>query len=180
MEKERSEKNSSKVPEPSGQKKASAEGRTSFSERRSREVLKEAGIRLTEPRVKILQVIAESEEALDAEEILDLANQGEEAFWLSTVYRNLELFAEKGLIQEVRRPGSDVLYYRTELRGHNHYAVCERCRKEIPLDICPIDTLEDQLKEKGFTPTHHRLEIYGLCAECKEKLRHLRENKREK
>lgn len=151
-----------------------------YDEKWARQLLKQQGIRQTEARIRILEILAAAPKPLEAQEICAAANAEKEWLWLSTVYRNLEVFVQKGLVQESNLPDSEAVFYRLELHGHNHYAFCERCHKEFPLDLCPIVDLEDQLKEQGFTPTHHRLEIYGLCAECKKKLRHLRENKREK
>lgn len=134
-------------------------------------LLKRHGIRRTEARIKTLQILAEAPKPLEAQEIYRLANADKEWLWLSTVYRNLEVFKEAGLVQEVSPPDSESVFYRLELHGHNHYAFCEVCRREFPLDLCPLEALEEQLKQQGFTPTQHRLEIYGICADCQEKIR---------
>lgn len=134
-------------------------------------LLKHHGIRRTEPRLHMLQIMAAAPKPLEAREILELANRDREWLWLSTVYRNLEIFLDKGLVQQVNLPESEAVFYRLELHGHNHYAFCEICRREIPLDLCPIEALEAQLRAQGFTPTHHRLEIYGICEDCQKKAR---------
>lgn len=135
-------------------------------------ILKEAGLRRTEARVLILELMGESETPLEARQIQDLAAAKgmSEGLWLSTVYRNLELFADKGLVQEVKPPESESIFYRLEVHGHNHYAICENCHMEIPLDLCPFEEIERQLQAADFVPTHHRLEVFGLCSACRRRL----------
>lgn len=125
-------------------------------------------IRRTKTRILLLEVIANSDTPLEARQIYEaaLAKAGDNSLWLSTVYRNLELFLKEGLVSEITPPDSDAIFYRLEAHGHNHYAICERCHMEIPLDLCPIEEVEDQLAQVGFAPTSHRLEVYGICKNC--------------
>jgi Fur family ferric uptake transcriptional regulator len=52
--------------------------------------------------------------------------------------------------------------------GHRHHLICTNCRKMIPIDTCPLKSLEKDVGEKtNFDITGHRLEIYGVCPECK-------------
>ncbi len=136
------------------------------------QILKENGIRNTSTRIYILEVMLAAEVPLDAKEIFDrvVEQVGEQSIWLSTVYRNLEAFEEKGLAHQVRMPESESVYYHLHESTHAHYAICENCRTEIPLTFCYIDNLSDTLVEEGFTAQYHRLEVFGLCRECQEKL----------
>ncbi len=127
-------------------------------------ILKKAGIRRTDARIKMLDVMLASETPLEAKELHEQA--GTEDLWLSTVYRNLELFMEKGLVQQISPPDSESVFYHLEVNGHNHYAVCEECHRRIALDLCPVEDLEPQLTAAGFQPTHHRLEVFGICESC--------------
>lgn len=144
---------------------------TKYDELWAKHILKRSSIRTTEARLLMLQIMAEAKRPLEAREIHEvlLRQSGTGEIWLSTVYRNLELFSEKGLVQSVNPPENEAVFYQLELGEHNHYAFCERCGRGIPLDLCPIEELEGQLEARGFKPTHHRLEIYGLCRECREK-----------
>lgn len=134
-------------------------------------VLRQHHIRLTEARLALLQVMANTEVSLEAKELFEEVKKltGEPG-WLSTVYRNLEIFAGKGLISSVNTPGSESIYYRIEKEGHTHYAICTQCRKTIPLSTCPLHEVEEELSKVHFTPTEHRLEVYGVCKDCQSKI----------
>ncbi len=132
------------------------------------QILKENNIRNTATRVSVLMAMLEAEIPLEAKEIFNSVIEmvGEDSIWLSTVYRNLETFEEKGLIHGVTMPESDSIYYHLHEMEHEHYAICENCRKEIPLRFCYLEELSDTLVEKGFTAKYHRVEIFGLCEQC--------------
>ncbi len=92
--------------------------------------------------------------------------QGGEKLWLSTVYRALELFIEKGLVSELRLPQGEALAYFATANTHRHYAVCTACNRMFDLTHCPMADLEAELQEQDFQIEAHRIEIYGLCAAC--------------
>ncbi len=132
-------------------------------------ILNAYGLRKTRARIAILEVLLEQHKPLTAQTLLQLVQEryGDEDLWLSTVYRNLEQFMEKRMVQSISQPDADTQLYRLSLGKHNHYAICEACHREIPLDICPLDTIDQDLKRQGFTPTGHVLEIFGICKACR-------------
>lgn len=135
------------------------------------QILRENNIRRTSARVYMLEAMQTAEVPLDAKEIFDkvVEKVGEDSIWLSTIYRNLEVFEEKELVHQVRMPESESIYYHLHEQEHKHYAICKNCRKEIHLDFCYLDELSDSLESQGFTPKYHRLEIFGLCKDCNNK-----------
>lgn len=137
-------------------------------------VLEHFGLRKTKARQIILEILLKEAKPLTAQAILErieAEDYGEE-IWLSTIYRNLEQFQDKHMIQTVSQLESDTLLYRLELGKHNHYAVCESCHMQIPLDLCPIEDIDQDLERQGFTPTTHVLEVFGICEECKRRANH--------
>lgn len=133
--------------------------------------LLEHGVRKTKAREQMLQLMADFDRPMEAQELFEELQHrhGEDGIWLSTVYRNLELFLQKHIVQSISPIDSDSLLYRLELHGHRHYAVCERCHEEIALDMCPIHEIVEQLKQQGFQATAHRLEVFGICSKCQSK-----------
>ncbi len=85
---------------------------------------------------------------------------------LATLYRTLELFCEKGIAKKHTIPDDSEKYYEFSAEGHRHFAVCLICRKMIKIDGCP---LKDVVPE-DFLVTDHRLEFYGYCRDCRQKL----------
>jgi Fur family transcriptional regulator, peroxide stress response regulator len=86
-----------------------------------------------------------------------------------TVYRNLKVLEEEGIIIELNVDGTVGRY---EIRQDNHYHfICEKCGRIFDLNE-PIETGLNvkYAKKTGFKITHHRLEFRGLCDDCRAKL----------
>ena len=84
----------------------------------------------------------------------------------ATVYRNLNLLAERGELRHVKLPaGPDRFDWRLE--DHNH-AMCVRCQRVIDLEL-PYDGASDACvaDETGFLITRHRTVFEGLCPDCR-------------
>lgn len=133
-------------------------------------ILREAGLKATPRRKAMLRILLESEYPLTAEEIYRSLS-GERKCDLSTVYRALNTMAEHRLLQKnVHRDGK--VYYQLNLEHHSHQLVCERCHESVPIDLCPLEQLERDLRENtGYRITGHRFEISGVCPRCAEKER---------
>ena len=86
-----------------------------------------------------------------------------------TVYRNLNLLEDEGLITALNVDG---VVSRYEIRQHNHYHfICEKCGRIFDLNE-PVETgLNAKFAKKtGFNITHHHLEFRGVCLECQHKV----------
>ena len=83
-----------------------------------------------------------------------------------TVYRNLNVLREDGLISELNLSGTVTRY---EGREANHYHFrCERCGRILDLDEPVNRELDERIARKaGFRVTHHQLEFRGLCGDCR-------------
>lgn len=124
------------------------------------------GVKKTKQREKLLRILDGADRPLTAGEIYEIFKEDEEKVWISTVYRTLEIFVEKGLADKIGMLGSDTAFYERKRQRHNHYAVCLRCQKIIPLPGCPMEHMTPFLEEQGFQVTGHHIEIFGLCKEC--------------
>ena len=123
------------------------------------------GIKKTKQRTCVLTILKEAAQPLSAAEIYERLGGGEAS--LSTVYRILELFAEKEMVVKAVVPGSDKAVYALNRFGHKHYAVCLSCHKIIEMENCPMDSFIPKLKDDAFQVTGHNIEIFGLCRDCK-------------
>lgn len=128
-------------------------------------VLKESGLKNTQNRKLILEVLEASHEPMTAEEIFIQARLQHELNF-STVYRTLSTLTEKKIIiKNVGRDGKS--YFQYNNHSHSHYLVCSECRKRIPIDGCPLKEIgENLIKQTGFHITGHNLEFIGECPEC--------------
>jgi Fur family ferric uptake transcriptional regulator len=129
--------------------------------------LKQAGLKATRPRLMILQLLEASEERhLTAEGVYrHLLDSGEEV-GLATVYRVLTQFEQAGLAKRHYFDGERAYFELDEHRHHDHL-VCLRCGRVDEFYNADIERLQREVAaEHGFRLTEHRMELYGLCAEC--------------
>lgn len=120
----------------------------------------------TKQRGAIMEILKNSAEPVSAEEIFAALTGEYPNLALSTVYRNLERFAENGLIsRDVFNDG--VVRYSLAEEHHGHYLVCTQCSNKIKIDDCPLMRLEQGLeRDTGYEIEGHTLTIYGKCPEC--------------
>ena len=123
-----------------------------------------AGIKWTKQRKCIYDILQKAQEPLSAARIYRLSESGIDA--VSTVYRILATFEEKGMVIRQTRPEDNTAVYEWNRDDHTHYAVCLECRKRIVLHDCPFAHVHLDAGTEDFTITGHRLELYGYCKDC--------------
>ena len=125
-----------------------------------------AGIKKTKQREAVLSVLEHSESPLSAMYIYTQIEKGNSPVWLSTVYRILELFTEKGVASKTTVLDGDMAYYELNKHSHHHYAVCVDCHKIVAINNCPMAEFEPKLSDDEFHVLGHRVEMYGYCRDC--------------
>ena len=84
---------------------------------------------------------------------------------MGTVYRNLNILVEQGLVRRIDF-GSSFDRFDANTGPHYHF-VCERCHKIVDLKLPMDDSLNDKVEESsGFKAMRHQIQFYGLCDEC--------------
>lgn len=128
------------------------------------------GIKWTKQRRSVYRVLWETSEPLSALQIYNLAsrNADGEEYAVSTIYRILSAFEEKGFVEKSSWMGDDTAVYTLNRGGHTHYAVCLECRRRIPLRSCPFTHAHLSKAAEGFTVIGHKLELYGYCGACRD------------
>ncbi|GFZ75599.1 transcriptional repressor [Pseudohongiella nitratireducens] len=129
--------------------------------------LRKAGLKVTLPRVKILQLLENSETRhLSAEDVYKaLIDQGEEV-GLATVYRVLTQFESAGLVMRHRFEGGHSVFELHTVEHHDHI-VCNKCGKVEEFFDEIIEERQDKIAaEYGFEITDHSLYLYGICGDC--------------
>lgn len=132
--------------------------------------LREAGLKITLPRLKILQILETSEDHhLSAEDVYKQLIQNDEEIGLATVYRVLTQFEEAGLvIRHHFEGGHSVFEIATE--EHHDHIVCVKCGLVEEFNDEKIEERQRAVAAKmGFDLTDHKLNMYGLCPDCREK-----------
>ncbi len=133
--------------------------------REPEEALRPPGRRLTRQRRIIYEIVRSRRDHPNAAEIHREAVKQIPTISLGTVYRNLKLLAEQGLIREITHLGEGSRFdgY-PELHAH---VICRACGKVEDLELDVESTLDQLVAEKtGYRNLVHSLTFYGLCPEC--------------
>lgn len=126
------------------------------------------GRSITTQRSLLLDIIREANSHLDADELYRRAKNKNSHISLATVYRNLKLFKELGLITESNLSDTHSHY---EIKGlTHHHLVCIRCGKIIEFDSPLISkAVTKARRENNFDITTVQLKLEGYCPKCKGK-----------
>ena len=132
--------------------------------------LKKAGLKVTLPRIKILQILENAKEHhVSAEDVYRILLESSEDIGLATVYRVLTQFEEAGLVIRHNFEGAHSVFELDNGRHHDHL-VCVKCgRVEEFVDPVIEEHQKEIAKKAGYTITDHSLNIYGACPDCQNK-----------
>jgi Fur family ferric uptake transcriptional regulator len=126
---------------------------------------------VTSQRRLLLNVMQEAGGHLDAKELYRRASERDPNISLATVYRNLRVFEEQGLIDE-RHLGQARCYYEMKHLGEHQHLVCEACGQVIEFESSLIRKLVAEVQRKNnFSVTKVELCLEGHCHKCEEKKR---------
>ena len=133
--------------------------------------LKKAGLKITNPRRKILEIMETSKEHhLSAEDIYKILLEAGEDIGLATIYRVLTQFEEAGLVVKHNFEGGQSVF-ELDLGTHHDHLVCMKCGRVEEFIDQLIEARQQEIAEKaGYTMTDHSLNIYGICATCQERV----------
>ena len=129
--------------------------------------LKKAGLKVTLPRMKILDLMESSPvRHQSAEDIYQaLRDEGEEV-GLATVYRVLTQFEAAGLVTRHHFEGGQAVF-ELNREGHHDHIVCVGCGKVEEFFDDIIEQQQNKIAvEKGYEITEHSLILYGKCPQC--------------
>lgn len=127
-----------------------------------------AGRPSTHQRKLLLDILQEAKGHLDATELYRRATAKDKRISLATVYRNLRLFKELGLIDE-RRLDEAHCYYEIKGSAEHYHMVCTACGRIIEFESPLVGKLVEELREKSdFEVSKAVLHVEGYCQKCKD------------
>jgi Fur family ferric uptake transcriptional regulator len=130
-------------------------------------LLEGVGVRPTRQRVIVLSELMSEHDDVTAQELHERLRGRGERLGLATVYRTLGLLTNEGVIDALSHRQGE-LCYRLCGNGHHHHLVCSSCHHVVELADCELDPwLERISAAHGFVTTGHRLEVSGLCGDCR-------------
>lgn len=138
---------------------------------RARETLaryiSDKGLKSTRQRDLIADTFLAQEGHLNVEELLDRVRGLDNRISAATVYRTMKLLTECGLADARRFDDGQTRYEPSLGRHHHDHLICKRCHAIIEFEDDRIEALQQAVARRhGFLITAHKLELYGLCANC--------------
>jgi Fur family peroxide stress response transcriptional regulator len=129
------------------------------------EAFRTKGYRATSQRIAIADSVLNSKKHPSAETIYEEVKQVFPTLSISTVYNTLHLMKDLNLVNELAFHDNTRYDPNTEIHVN---LVCERCREITDFEDPELEEFIKRVtKKKGFTVTGHRLDVYGLCRDCK-------------
>lgn len=129
--------------------------------------LKKSGERMTPIRRALLENFCKHHKPQTPQELLSYLEKKGLMANKTTVYRQLEIMVQIGLIQEINFSDRSKRYELSS-KDHHHHLVCQNCKKveDINLDN-DLNKQEKKIwKKNHFKVLQHSLEFFGLCSKC--------------
>lgn len=124
-------------------------------------------LQLTHQREVIAAVFAKSKTHLSVEELYALVKKTDKSIGQVTIFRTLKLLAEAGIARTVNLGDKTVRFELNFGKEHHDHLICTSCGKVIEVLDQELEEIQDKLcKRFAFTPSHHRLDIFGKCKKC--------------
>jgi len=135
-----------------------------------RELAWKCGLAATHQRQVVYETVVASHGHHSPEQIYAAVRRRIPSISLATVYNNLRLFVERGLLREVT-PHASTLRVDGNLEPH-HHLVCSRCKsvQDIEGEFIDLKRISRQIPE-GFDLTQPVVEVFGICRRCRAKKR---------
>lgn len=147
-----------------------------ISQEKFKKMLKEKGLKVTNQRLLVLEVLASQRDRhMTAEDIYELVKEDYPEIGLATIYRTVQLLLDMQLVDRINLDDGCVRYeigdlFDGEMKHHHHHLICRTCGKVLPFKNDLLDELEGYIEEKmGFHVLDHELKLYGQCSECLDK-----------
>jgi Fur family transcriptional regulator, peroxide stress response regulator len=129
------------------------------------DTLKSTGVRITPQRHAILEFLIQSMIHPTADDIYKALESKFPNMSVATVYNNLRVFREAGLVKELTYGDSSS---RFDFVTNDHYhIICDSCGKIVDFHYPGLDEVEHLASHvTGFKVNSHRMEINGICPDC--------------
>jgi Fur family transcriptional regulator, ferric uptake regulator len=146
---------------------------------RFRDFIRRRGLRVTSERLAVCEEIFVQHGHVDAEAVLAALHQGGHRVSRATVYRNLELLVESGLVRKYHLGQRRFLYEHIHAGFAHDHLVCSSCGRVIEFVSAAIRALQAEIcRAHGFSAAGHGLQITGQCRNCSGRSSATREDRR--
>lgn len=130
--------------------------------------LNASSLRATPARIALMNLLESTDKPLDVQAMIRYLHKKEIQTDPATVFRIVNMFAEKGLVKPIQL-NEGKFRYELATRADHHHFICEHCGTVEDISDCNIDLIEKNItKKKGLLIKRHSLEFFGLCKVCQQ------------
>lgn len=132
------------------------------------DLLHKANLRLTSPRLAVLEVLEHEGKHQDAEFIISAARQRLGSLSRQAVYDNLNALVAAGIIRRIEPAGRPALY-ETRVGDNHHHLICRRCHATVDID-CAMGAAPclQPSDHHGFVIDEAEVVYWGICPSCQQ------------
>ena len=132
------------------------------------EYISENNLKITKQRRNVLKIFLECKNHVSVEELYNIVLKTEPKIGLATVYRTLALLTKSGLALEMDFGDGQKRYESSYKSLHHDHMVCTECGKILEFNHPLIEKFQEEVAiQKNFKITSHKLDLFGLCQDCK-------------
>ena len=126
--------------------------------------------RETAPRRAVTALIAKRNGHFTAADLLSDAEGRNVKVGRATVFRTLDLLAERGALERLDLPSGEHAYVACAPQEHHHHVVCRNCGASVEVADSGLQAVVREIgAQSGYRIDNHRLELYGTCPSCQRK-----------
>ncbi|MBS4176320.1 Fur family transcriptional regulator [Lederbergia citrea] len=129
------------------------------------QMVKKKGYKVTGKREQMLEIFEASNKYLTARELFERMQGDHPGLSFDTIYRNLSLFYDLGILESTDLAGEKHFRYTCSTHDHHHHFICLDCGRTKAIEACPMEFVTEDLRE--YEVADHKFEIYGRCPGCK-------------
>jgi Fur family transcriptional regulator, ferric uptake regulator len=131
--------------------------------------LRQNGLKKTNQKELILETFLNTEGHLSVEDLYAVVKKKDKRIGIVTVFRTLKSLAACGIAREITLGDGLTRFEHNYHHPHHHHIVCAECQKVIEFVSPELERVQDEIVKKyQFRPLRHRLQIFGICADCRE------------
>ncbi|KAB1440279.1 Fur family transcriptional regulator [Pseudodesulfovibrio senegalensis] len=132
--------------------------------------LADNNLKITPQRRLILETILNQKEHLSSEELYAKVKKKDASVGQATIYRTLKLLVDADIVEPLDFADGVTRYEASYGKEHHDHLICTVCSKNIEIMDPLIERRQEEIAEKhGFKLCSHKMYLYGICEECRNK-----------
>ena len=130
--------------------------------------LRSQGLRSTDARRKIVEVVFDADDHFTVDDLIDRIRERGHRVSRASVYRTLALLCEGSFVESREFHSGQLMYERMDGAHHHDHLICDECAKIVEFENDEIEDLQEaEATKHGFVLLRHSLRLYGVCSDCR-------------